>query len=86
VIRLYHLEVHDLTVTKLKRFSLKDQEDIQGICDLGVLDPGTLQERVEAAYWLTHEKDGDPGREAAFASLRVVKRYLSEGIWKLSKD
>jgi hypothetical protein len=29
-----------MTVTKLKRFSLKDQEDIQGICDLGVLDPG----------------------------------------------
>ena len=70
----------------MQNSSLKDQEDIQGICDLGVLDPGTLQERVEAAYWLTHEKDGDPGREAAFASLRVVQRYLHEGIWELSND
>ena len=81
VIALFHLEAHDLAVTKLKRFARKDQEDIRGMCDLGLLDPDTLGTRVDAAWWLSHEKDGDPGREAAFASLRVVQKYLRDGVW-----
>lgn len=79
VIRLFHLEDHDFAVTKLKRYSRKDEEDIRLMSDLGLLDPETLEKRVEAAWFLSHEKDEDQGREAAFANLKVVQRYLREG-------
>lgn len=81
VVRLFHLEDHDLAVTKLKRFSRKDQEDIREMCDLGLLDPDILTKRVDAAWFLSHEKDDDPGRDAAFTNLRVVRQYLNGGNW-----
>jgi hypothetical protein len=80
VIRLFHLEDHDMAVTKLKRFSVKDREDIRNMCDLGLLDPNTLTDRVRAAYPFHNEddadKDDDPWAEAAFANLKVVVKYL----------
>jgi len=85
VIRLFHLEDHDFTVTKLKRFSAKDREDIRTMCDAGLLDPDTLAERVRAAYPYHNEdnpdKDDDPGARAAFEHLQVVVKYLNEGEW-----
>ncbi|HKB04899.1 MAG TPA: DUF6036 family nucleotidyltransferase [Gemmataceae bacterium] len=85
VIRLFHLEDHDFTVTKLKRFSTKDQEDIRTLSDHGLLDSKTLTERVRAAYPFHNErnpdKDDDPWAEAAFAHLKVVVKYLNEGEW-----
>ena len=83
VIRLFHLEDHDFAVTKLKRFSLKDQEDLRAMCDLGLLNPETLSLRVEAAYpWrLGDGKDDDAGRVAADESAQVVVAYLQTGEW-----
>jgi hypothetical protein len=85
VIRLFHLEDHDFAVTKLKRFSAKDREDIRIMCDQGLLNPDTLTERVRAAYLLHNEqnpdKDDDPSAEAAFANLKVVAKYLNVGEW-----
>ena len=85
VIRLFHLEDHDFAVTKLKRFSTRDQEDIRIMCDQGLLDPETLTGRVRAAYPFHNEqdpdKDDDPWAVAAFAHLKVVVKYLNEGEW-----
>jgi len=81
VLRLFHLESHDLAVTKLKRFARKDQEDIRGLCDLGLLDPDELNRRLESTWWFALEKDGDRDRDATFAHLRTVQRYLREGVW-----
>jgi hypothetical protein len=85
VIRLFHLEDHDFAVTKLKRFSTKDREDIRTMCDGNLLNPDTLTERVRAAYPFHNEhnpdKDDDPGAKAAFDHLQVVVKYLNEGEW-----
>jgi hypothetical protein len=81
VIRLYHLDAHDMVITKLKRFSIKDQEDIGQLCDLGVVDMETLRTRLNGAYPFAHEKDEDPGREAAFENIEKVIRYLESGDW-----
>jgi len=82
VIRLFHFEDHDFAVTKLKRFSPKDQEDIRQMCDLGLLVPETLAERVERAYPFRHEKDDDAGRVAADENVQVVLSYLGNGEWR----
>jgi len=85
VIRLFHLEDHDFAVTKLKRFSTKDREDIRTMCDHGLLNPDTLMERVRAAYpfHIEHnpDKDDGPWAKAAFDNLRIVVKYLNEGEW-----
>lgn len=82
VIRVFHLEDHDLAVTKLKRFSQKDQEDIRLMCDLDLLDSDTLKARVESAYPYRHDKDEDVGREAADANVKIVVNYLTTGEWR----
>ena len=81
VLRLFHLEPHDLAATKLKRFASRDREDIRAMCDANLLTPEQLQVRLESAFRYTMEKDGDPNRDAAFAHLNVVQRYLREGRW-----
>ena len=81
VLRLFHLEPNDLATTKLKRFWAKDREDIRMMCDFDLLDPDQLQIRLESAFRYTMEKDGDRDRDAAFAHLKVVQKYLREGNW-----
>jgi hypothetical protein len=81
VLRLFHLEPDDLAATKLKRFAARDREDIRMMCDFELLDPERLQIRLESAFRYSLEKDGDRDRDAAFAHLRVVQKYLREGIW-----
>lgn len=76
VLRVFHLEPHDLAATKLRRFAPRDREDIRQLCDLGHLDPKTLEDILEKAFLWSLDKDGDPHRDAAFAHLRVVQRYL----------
>lgn len=80
-IRLFHLEAHDMAVTKLTRFSRKDREDIQQMCDFGLLDADVLAERVSGAWFFAHDKDEDPKREAASANLLAVQKYMREGVW-----
>jgi hypothetical protein len=76
VIRLFHLEAHDLAVTKLKRFEPKDREDVRQLCDIGEIDPARLEESLEKAFRFSTPKDGDPHRDRAFAHLRRVQAYL----------
>ena len=76
ILRVYHLEPHDLAATKLKRFLPKDRQDIRHLCDLGLLDELKLEETLEKAFYYTLEKDGDEFRDAAFRNLRVVQQYL----------
>ncbi len=85
-IRLFHLEDHDFAVTKLKRFSTKDRDDIRAMCDLGLLDPDTLARRVIDAYplRLRDDKDDDAGRVAADENVQVVLNYLLNGEWRLT--
>jgi hypothetical protein len=80
-IQLFHLEPNDLAATKLNRFSAKDQEDIREMCDRELLDPDLLERRLESAFLFSLAKDGDEIRDGAFAHLRVVQRYLREGVW-----
>jgi Nucleotidyltransferase of unknown function (DUF6036) len=76
VLRVYHLDPHDLAATKLRRFEPKDREDIRQLCDLGLLDPTTLEEILEKAFRWNLEKDGDDYRDIPFRNLRTVQRYL----------
>ena len=76
VIRLYHLDPHDLAVSKLKRFAAKDREDIRELCDRGLIESDKLQSILESAFYFHMEKDGNPDRDAAFAHLTIVQKYL----------
>lgn len=76
VLRLFHLDPHDLAATKMRRFSPKDRADIRQLCDRGILDPSKLETVLEAAFRFVHEKDGDPYRDDTFANLRLVQKYL----------
>jgi hypothetical protein len=76
VLRVYHLDPHDLAATKLRRFGAKDREDIRLLCDLGHLDADRLEAILEKAFLWNLDKDGDRFRDDAFAHLRIVQRYL----------
>jgi hypothetical protein len=76
VLRVYHLEPHDLAATKLRRFSAKDREDIRFLCDQELLDAEKLERMLEKAFLWSTPKDGDELRDTAFEHLRVVQRYL----------
>lgn len=79
VIRLWELEVHDLAATKLKSFRPKDRQDLQFLCDAGLLEPKELRASLESAFLWSHEKDGDRDRDTAFANLAKVIDYLDGG-------
>lgn len=74
VIRPKRPEANDLAVTKLRRFHAKDREDLRILCDTGLLDPATLQERLDSAHLFTEE--GNEGRIASAENLRTVIAYL----------
>ena len=76
VLRVYHLDPHDLIASKLRRFSAGDRTDIRLLCDLVDIDPERLQEVLDDAYPFNLEKDGDEFRDAAYRSLTIVQRYL----------
>ncbi len=80
VLRVYHLDPHDLAATKLRRFAPKDRADIRLLCDLDHLDAERLEEILEKAYLWHLEKDGDEFRDAAFRNLRIVQQYLRNEI------
>ena len=76
VLRIYHLEPHDLAATKMRRFAPKDREDIRMLCDLGLLEEAKLELTLEKAFPFNLPKDGDSYRDEAFEHLRIVQRYL----------
>ena len=77
VIRLFHLDPHDLICSKLRRFAGKDREDIRLLCDMVEIDPDTLHARLRTA-WPSEkdEDDGDPEHTRTFLNLRTVQKYL----------
>lgn len=78
VISLFHLDDHDLVVTKLGRFSTKDRADIEELCEKGFINPEVLKQRIEGAYpfYMPNGKDEDPVAEAAFKNLKTVLELL----------
>ncbi len=74
VIRPKRPEVHDLIVTKLKRFRAGDREDITILCDTGEVDEDTLNERFDSAH-LFSDMD-DPKVVGAGEHLQIVSDYL----------
>ena len=76
VLNVHQLDVHDLAVTKFKRFAPKDRQDIRALCDKGLLRPKDLTSALESAFMWTTDKDGDEDRDGAFDALRLVIAYL----------
>jgi hypothetical protein len=84
VLRLWKLEVHDLAATKLKSFRPQDREDLQSLCDRGLLKPGKLRESLEEAFPLRSQKPEDdeddpdnPDWGRALANCKRVEAYLA---------
>ena len=72
VLMVHQLEVHDLVVSKLRRFAAKDRQDIRELCDKGLLRPEELKSAFDSAFVWTTEKDGDDARDNASAALQSV--------------
>lgn len=77
VLRLWELEPNDLAATKLKSFRPQDRQDLQFLCDAGLLSPELLKASLDSAFVWTTEKDGEEHRERAFANLQRVMEYLA---------
>jgi hypothetical protein len=87
VLKLWMLEVHDLAVTKLKSFRPKDREDLQILCDQGLLNAAKLRESLEAAFAFRSPKEEDaeddpdtPDWGTALANFKRVESYLMGSI------
>ncbi len=87
VLRPWMLEIHDLAVTKLKCFRPKDREDLQILCDRGLLNVIKLRESLEAAFPFRSPKPEDaeddpdtPDWSRAVANLKRVESYLNGSI------
>jgi hypothetical protein len=83
VLRLWELEPHDDAATKLKSFRPQDRQDLQFLCDAGLLRAGDLTASLESAFAWIMEKDGDEGRDRAFANLKRVLEYLEGRVTSL---
>ena len=77
VLRLWELEPNDLAATKHKSFRPQDRQDLQFLCDAGLLSPDELRASLESAFLWIHQKDGDENRQRAFANLQKVIDYLN---------
>jgi hypothetical protein len=84
-LRLWKLEIHDLAVTKLKSFRAKDREDLQEMCDRGLLQAEKLRQSFDMAFQFVLEKDDEdnPAWAKARAGLRRVESYLEGKIRSL---
>ncbi len=72
-IRLRVLEIHDLIISKLKRFSGKDRRDVRALCNRPEIDIHILRARYREARLL---RDHDE-REEMDVNFRVVEvEYL----------
>jgi hypothetical protein len=76
VLRPKQPALHDLAVTKLKRFHAKDREDLQVMCDRGDLTAEGLRSALDLAYVLSLDDEEDPGRKASYQNLKKVIDYL----------
>jgi Nucleotidyltransferase of unknown function (DUF6036) len=83
VLKLWILEVHDLAVTKLKSFRPRDREDLQNLCNKGLLNAAKLHESLQAAFPFRSPKAEDaeddpdtPDWGKALGNLKRVESYL----------
>lgn len=74
VLRPKRPEVHDLVVTKLRRFHLGDREDVRILCDTGDVEAAVLRERFDLAHCFS-DRD-DPRVVSATRHLDRVVDYL----------
>lgn len=83
VLRLWRLEDHDLAATKLKSFRPQDREDLQALCDRGLLTAQKLRASLEEAFPWRSPKAGDeeddpdtPDWGKALRNFKRVEAYL----------
>jgi hypothetical protein len=76
ILRPKQLEIHDLAVTRLKRFHPKDRNDLRILCETGRLHADGLRRALDLAFAFAADEEEDPGRKTASANLRVVIDYL----------
>ncbi len=74
ILRPKRPEVHDLVVTKLRRFHQGDREDVQILCDTGDVEATVLRARFDLAHQFS-DRD-DPRVESASRHLDRVIEYL----------
>jgi hypothetical protein len=74
VIRPQFLEANDYAVTKLRRFSPKDREDIAFLCDRRLVTPAELRASFESAFAWYYKDDQFCG--PAEENLNRVLSYL----------
>jgi hypothetical protein len=89
-LRLWKLEIHDLAATKLKSFRPKDREDLQILCDRGLLNATKLRQALEDAFPYRSPKPEDaeddpdtPDWGKALANCKRVESYLKGAIRSL---
>ena len=76
VLRPRLLEVHDLAVTKLKRFHAGDREDLQILCSSGTITAAGLQRSLDSAFPFGMDEDEDPSCKKVNQNFRKVIDYL----------
>ncbi len=81
------LEVHDLAATKLRSFRPRDREDLQNLCDRGLLNAAKLYESLQAAFPFrspkmedTEDDPDSPDWGKALANWKQVEAYLKGSI------
>jgi hypothetical protein len=77
ILRPKQPELHDLAVTKLKRFHAGDREDLRIMCDAGDLTVAGLQHALDLAFFFSLDDDEDPSRRRAYGNLDKVIAYLN---------
>jgi len=84
VLKIFVLEANDLATTKLKSFRPRDREDLQILCDRGLLDKAKLNDSLNEAFPFKSPKPEDseddpdtPDWGRALRNLRRVEAYLA---------
>jgi hypothetical protein len=76
VIRPKLLDVHDLAITKLRRFHAGDREDLRILCDSGELTVDGLNRSLQSAYFFGMDEEEDPSCKDVRAHFQAVIDYL----------
>jgi hypothetical protein len=75
VLQPKQLELHDLAVTKLKRFHAGDREDLQILCSAGLTKEG-LERALNSAFPFGMDDDEDPDCKRINDHCRKLIDYL----------
>ena len=75
VLRPRLLELHDLAITKLRRYHSGDSEDLRIICDSGAINPGDLLQALDSAFPFGIDPE-DPFAKGVKEHFDKVVEYL----------